>query len=143
LDNTPHHRGTWLETPRIVGQEKHHVPMMSRKQLEEIAEVVRGVPVLGCLPGSSAAEAGIGYGDIVLSVNGVDTPTIVEYLQARRQRSDGYVLRLFRGGAERTVWVEFRPPSDPFAALALQIANGRYITPDDPLSVAPPKSLPS
>lgn len=118
------------------------MPMMSRKQLEEIAEVVRGVPVLGCLPGSSAAEAGIGYGDIVLSVNGVDTPTIVEYLQARRQRSDGYVLRLFRSGIERTVWVEFRPPSDPMAALALQIANGRYVTPDEPM-LAPPKSLPS
>lgn len=108
------------------------MPMMSRKQLEEIAKTVRGIPVWGCLPGSTAAEAGVRYGDIVLSVNGVATPTIVEYLQARRLRSDGFDLRLFRDGNELSVFVAFRPPSDPMAALALQIAAGRYVTPAAP-----------
>jgi S1-C subfamily serine protease len=118
------------------------VPMMSRKQLEEIAETVRGVPVWGCLPGSTAAEAGVRYGDIVLSVNGMDTPTIVEYLEARKLRSDGFDLKLFRDGHELLVFVPFRPPSDPMAALALQIADGRYVTPTEPDDVEP-KSLPS
>jgi S1-C subfamily serine protease len=118
------------------------VPMMSRKQLEEIAETVRGVPVLGCLPGSTAAEAGVRYGDIVLSVNGVLTPSIVEYLQARKLRTDGFDLVLFRGGATLSVFVPFRPPSDPMAALALQIADGRYVTPPG-TSEPSPKALPS
>lgn len=101
--------------------------MMSRKQLEEIANTVRGVPVWGCLPGSTAAEAGVRYGDIVLSVNGMPTPGIEEYLEARKLRTDGYQLVLFRAGSELSVWVPFRPPSDPMEALAMQIADGRYV----------------
>lgn len=118
------------------------MPMMSRKQLEEIAATVRGVPVWGCLPGSTAAEAGVRYGDIVLRVNGVETPTVVEYLEARKLRSDGYELRLFRDGLELTVFVPFRPPSDSMAALALQLADGRYVAPTEP-SADEPKALPS
>jgi len=118
------------------------VPMMSRKQLEEIAETVKGVPVLGCLPGSTAAEMGVRYGDIVLSVNGVPTPTIDEYLQARKLRTDGFDLRLFRDGREFEVFVAFRPPTDTLAALAMQIADGRYVVPDSSIPAAP-KALPS
>jgi len=118
------------------------VPMMSRKQLEEIAETVGGVPVWGCLPGSTAAEAGVRYGDIVLSVNGVATPTINEYLEARKLRSDGFDLVLFRDGQRLSLFVPFRPPSDPIATLALQAADGRYATPTE--SPAPSaKPLPS
>ena len=119
------------------------MPMISRKQLEEIAGAVRGVPVWGCLPGSTAAEAGVRYGDIVLSVNGVPTPGIDEYLEARKLRSDGFELRLFRAGEELTVYVPFRPPSDPMAALAMQIADGRYITPSDPSELGEEKEQPS
>jgi S1-C subfamily serine protease len=115
--------------------------MMQRKQLEEIAATVKGVPVWGCLPGSTAAEAGVRYGDIVLAVNGVPTPTIVEYLEGRRLRTDGFDLRLFRDGMELNVFVPFRTVSDPMAALAEQIADGRYVSPAP--SSAPPKALPS
>ena len=101
--------------------------MMSRKQLSEIAEVVRGVPVWGCLPGSTAAEAGVRYGDIVISVNGVPTPTVVEYLEARKLRTDGFDLVLFRDGVERKVWVPFRAPTEPMEALAAALADGRYL----------------
>jgi S1-C subfamily serine protease len=116
--------------------------MMSRKQLEEIAETVRGVPVWGCLPGSTAAEAGVRYGDIVLSVNGVPTPGIEEYLEARKLRTDGFDLVLFRAGEEIRVYVPFRAPSDPMAALAAQIAHGRYVPPSEPPE-REPKPLPS
>ena len=58
--------------------------MISRKQLEEMAATVQGIPVWGCLPGSTAAEAGVRYGDIVLGVNGMPTPGIDEYLAARK-----------------------------------------------------------
>jgi S1-C subfamily serine protease len=101
--------------------------MISRKQLEEIAATVHGIPVWGCLPGSTSAEAGVRYGDIVLGVNGVATPTIDEYLVARALRVDGIELRLFRAGQELTLFVEFRPPEDKLEALANQIADGRYL----------------
>ena len=114
--------------------------MISRKQLEQIAAAVGGVPVWGCLPGSSAAEAGLRYGDIVLEVNGVLTPTITEYLAARALRKDGFSLRLFRNGAEFSVYVEFRPPGDTLEALTEQLAEGRYLGPSD--SEPPPSKDP-
>src|SRR5690349_3668043 len=101
--------------------------MISRKQLEEIAATVQGIPVWGCLPGSTAAEAGVRYGDIVIGVNGVATPNIDEYLAARALRVDGIALRLFRAGEELTLFVEFRAPEDKLEALANQIADGRYV----------------
>lgn len=116
--------------------------MISRKQLEEIANVVKGVPVWGCLPGSTAAEAGVRYGDIVLAVNGVPTPSIDEYLEARKLRSDGFELKLFRAGEELTLFVPFRPPTDTMLALATQIADGRYVTPEEPQAAAA-KQIPS
>jgi len=115
--------------------------MIQRKQLEEIAATVQGVPVWGCLPGSTAAEAGVRYGDIVLAVNGIPTPTIVEYLEGRKLRSDGFDLRIFRDGIELNVFVPFRAPAEPMAALAAQIADGRYVSSGD--FSTPPKSLPS
>jgi S1-C subfamily serine protease len=116
--------------------------MLSRKQLEEIAATVQGIPVWGCLPGSTAAEAGVLYGDIVLAVNGVLTPTIDDYIQARALRKDGYELRLFRAGTELTLFVPFRPPVDTMESLANQIADGRFVAPSTPGST-PPKSQPS
>ena len=117
--------------------------MMSRKQLEEIAAVVQGIPVWGCLPGSTAAEAGVRYGDIVLRVNGMPTPSIDDYLTARKLRSDGFDLRLFRAGAEIDVYVAFRPPTDTMAALAMQVADGRYVAPSEPPVPSSGNELPS
>lgn len=116
--------------------------MISRKQLEEIASTVEGVPVWGCLPGSSAAQAGVRYGDIVLEVNGVKTPGIDEYLRARSLRKDGFELLLFRDGHELRVYVEFRPPADDLEALARQLADGRYVSTSDP-DLEPAKPRPS
>ena len=106
--------------------------MMPRQKLDQIAAIVRGIPVLGCRPGSPAAEAGIGYGDIVVAINGVPTPTITEYLSARRLRTDGFDVSLFRDGVERTVFVKFLPPIDTLQALALQLASSGYVVPSEP-----------
>ena len=113
--------------------------MLSLKQLEEIAATVNGIPVRGCLPGSTAAEAGVRYGDIVLAVNGMLTPGIDEYIAARALRKDGYELRLFRAGEELNVFVPFRQPADTMEALAEQIADGRFVS-SVPPGPAPPKS---
>jgi S1-C subfamily serine protease len=116
--------------------------MISRKQLEEIAATVQGVPVFGCLPGSSAAEAGVRYGDIVLSANGVRTFGIDEYVAARSLRVDGLELRLLRGGQELSLFVEFRVSEDRIEELAGQIAEGRYLGNSD-VPEAESKGLPS
>jgi len=113
--------------------------MMTRKQLEEIAATVLGIPVWGCLPGSTAAEAGVRYGDIVLAVNGVLTPNVDDFIKAKALRSDGYELRLFREGREFTVFVPFRVLSEPMdQAVAHQIVDGRFVSPT--ADSAPPKS---
>ncbi|HYQ44034.1 MAG TPA: PDZ domain-containing protein [Polyangiaceae bacterium] len=104
--------------------------MISRKQLEEIAATVQGIPIFGCLPRSTAEEAGVRYGDIVLSVNGVRTYGIDEYLAARSLRANAMELRIFRAGNELTVSVRFRADSDP-EELAGQIAKGRYLGTSD------------
>jgi S1-C subfamily serine protease len=116
--------------------------MISRKQLEEIAATVQGVPVFGCLPGSAAAEAGARYGDIILRVNGVRTPSIDEHLSARSLRVDGIELCILRAGQELTLFVEFRAAEEDRESLVGQIANGRYLGSSD-LPEASGKGLPS
>jgi hypothetical protein len=65
--------------------------------------------VWGCLPGSAGREAGLRYGDVVLSVNGQRTGDAAAYLSARRLRSDGATIEVFRDGATHTVSLRFEP----------------------------------
>jgi S1-C subfamily serine protease len=116
--------------------------MIRRQQLEALAEVVQGIPVLGCLPGSTASEAGVRYGDIVLEVNGLRTIGIDDYLAGRQLRSDGMDLRLFRDGHEFSLFVALRPVEGEarWDVLAQMLADARLGSAD---SAAPPKALPS
>jgi len=116
--------------------------MISRKQLEEIAATVRGVPIFGCLPRSTAQQAGVRYGDIVLSVNGVRTHDLDEYLAARALREDGLALNVLRDGRELTLFVEFRRSEEDLEALAVKVAEGRYLGKSD-LPEASAKGQPS
>jgi C-terminal processing protease CtpA/Prc len=86
--------------------------MIPRKQLAQIAQIVQGIPVWGCLEGSPSEDAGVRYGDIVLGVNGMRTLNIEDYLAARKLRTDGVELRLLRGGNELTLRLEFRPANE-------------------------------
>jgi S1-C subfamily serine protease len=81
--------------------------VVSKRQLFALARALEGVPVLGALGGSPAARAGVRYGDVLISVNGVRTRTIVDYLQAKSLRVDGMEIVVFRGGAESTRELEF------------------------------------
>lgn len=83
--------------------------MLSREQLGKLAETLQGVAVWGCLPGSAGQSAGLRYGDIVLSVNGQRTGDAAAYLAARRLRSDGATIEVFRDGATHTVSLCFAP----------------------------------
>jgi len=107
--------------------------MIPRKQLEEIAATVQGVPVWGCLKGSPSSDAGVRYGDILLVVNGMRTPTIDDYLAARKLRKDGVELVILRDGREMTLFLQFRPANTTsIEDMIEQVVEGRFLggTPD-------------
>ena len=79
---------------------------MSPGELSRLATVLGGLPISGCLRGSAADRAGLRYGDILLSVNGVQTASWTDFFQARR-RCDGHMtVRVFRSGIEFEVAME-------------------------------------
>lgn len=67
-------------------------------QIERLAQVLGGIPVWAVAPGSSARNAGVLFGDIILSVNGVPTPTFQEFLRAGRKHLQHLEFKVFRSG---------------------------------------------
>ncbi len=95
--------------------------MIARDQLFALAKALGGLPVLGCLQGTPAALAGVRYGDILLSVNGRQTRSLGEYLEAKALRASGMSVVVFRAGEERAIAFEYDPDrsgADPAAVLA-------------------------
>lgn len=98
--------------------------MFSRGNLEKVAEVLQGLPVLGCLREGTAAEAGVRFGDILITVNGVPTPTVGDFVRARALRADGYQIELFRDGETVHLYVPFRKAMHPMEMLLELSAAG-------------------
>lgn len=96
--------------------------MISKKSVFALAKLLEGVPVLGSLPGSPAARAGVRYGDVLLSVNGMRTRSATDYVEAKALRSDGMELTVFRSsGDERTLELRFeRAGAAPSSAELLR-----------------------
>ena len=95
--------------------------MMSNRALSQLARVLEGLPVLGCLDGRPAARAGIRYGDVLLAVNGRRTRSFLDYLEARDLRSEGMHVLVFRNGAHCQLELTFEPGDaqpEPTALLA-------------------------
>lgn len=99
--------------------------MLDRNELHKLAAALGGLPVLFCRPGSPAEQAGVRYGDIVLSVNGMKTPDWATFIEARGRSAQKMELELFRDGA--TVMIEFalttHAPVDAPSLLAELIAE--------------------
>ena len=93
--------------------------MRSRAELSRLAVALGGLPILGCLPGSPAARAGVRYGDVLLAVDGKPTATWDDFLEARGACVASFTARIFRDGTELDVEIQLRPtsPSSPTALL--------------------------
>jgi predicted metalloprotease with PDZ domain len=76
--------------------------MLPLSELSRLATVLGGIPIPGCLAGSPAARAGIRYGDVLLAIDGLPTPSWSDFLEARRM-SSRVTVRVFRQGAELEV----------------------------------------
>jgi S1-C subfamily serine protease len=83
--------------------------MLSPHDLSRLATALGGLPVLGCMAGSPAEEAGMRYGDILLSINGTKTGSLEEFLNARNRCDGRMVARVFRQGVELELAFELRP----------------------------------
>ena len=74
---------------------------MSKQELKEMAKILGGTAVYAVIPGSISDKMGIQAGDILLSVNGMKTPTIDEYLVAAKLDADNYrTMVIWRNGEE-------------------------------------------
>lgn len=78
--------------------------------LMELARALGGLPVFGCLAGSPAEQAGIRYGDVLLSVDGMPTGSVDDYLAARSRSGRTIVVRVFRAGLELDFELGLRDP---------------------------------
>lgn len=101
--------------------------MIARTALFALAKALEGLPVLGALAGTPAARAGIRYGDILLSVNGMRTRTVTDYVTAKNLRSDGMAIIVFRSGSEQLAELAYDTSARPLnpAVLLAELASLR------------------
>jgi S1-C subfamily serine protease len=101
--------------------------MIPKSALYRLAAALEGVAIVGVLPGSPSARAGMRYGDVLLEVNGRRVKTFDDYIAARGQRTDGMDVVFFRSGTARVealVYDETTSPPD-LRGLVRQLAEGR------------------
>jgi len=86
------------------------VILLAKRSLFALAKALEGLPVLGALDGTPAARAGVRYGDVLISVNGVRTRTVTDYVEAKGLRVDGMEIVVFRSGEERMATLSYDAP---------------------------------
>lgn len=96
--------------------------MIAKRSLFALAKALEGVPILGALGGTSAARAGLRYGDVLLEVNGRRTKSIAEYIEAKDLREGGMSVVVFRGGAQIALDLSFGRAVEPSAFVSELVA---------------------
>ena len=82
--------------------------MLDQKQFYRLAEALGGIPILGTLPGTPTARAGLRYGDILLAIEGQRTTSIGVYVEMMRNRGEKVLATIFRNGIEHEVTLDFQ-----------------------------------
>ena len=102
---------------------------MKKEDLSRIADTLGGLLILGVLPDSPAAQAGLRYGDILLSVNGEATPDWVTYIEVTKSRPTQQHIRIFRDGGEEefTLKLPSEPPFPDQAGFVKTVTNSRAL----------------
>jgi S1-C subfamily serine protease len=101
--------------------------MLDRDTTERLAEIYEGIPVLGVMPRSPAARAGVQAGDILLEVNGIRTTGVDAYLAAKGWREGLMTVRVARAGEELELTLaesKDHIPSTPEEVAALVAESG-------------------
>jgi predicted metalloprotease with PDZ domain len=91
--------------------------MPNQADLSRLAAALGGLPILGCLDGSPAAQAGLRYGDVLLSIDGKTTGSWDEFLRARAECRETLLARVFRDGAELEFALPLRASGRPAAEV--------------------------
>jgi C-terminal processing protease CtpA/Prc len=101
--------------------------VIAKRSLFALAKALEGLPVLGALEGTPAARAGVRYGDILLSVNGIRTRTVSDYVEAKALRVEGMEIVVFRSGEERmaTLTYDASPKRIDTAAILAELVTLR------------------
>lgn len=90
--------------------------MKNLSELQSIAKALNGIPIWGVLPGSAAALAGVRSGDVVLKVNGLETPSFERFLHARDLCKERFALEVYRDGVIVKLSVALQcSESDPYS----------------------------
>lgn len=99
--------------------------MVVRSQdLSKLASALGGLPILGCRRDSPAGRAGLTYGDVLLAVNGMQTPDWASFIEARSLSATSMRVEVFRDGL--TLHLELsldQTPVDPQQLLAEIVAE--------------------
>jgi S1-C subfamily serine protease len=103
--------------------------MLTPAELARLATALGGLPILGCLAGSAAEDAGMRYGDILLALDGMPTSSWDEFLRARSQAGSRMVVRVFRQGQEFDISLELRA-SDKTPREVLEELRAAYEAPE-------------
>ena len=117
--------------------------MLTPRDLSSLATALGGLPILGCSKGSPAADAGLCYGDIILSGNGAPVGSWSELLSACKRARSTVALRVTRTGRELQLALRVPGSLTPRGVLgdpsALAAAPGR--APDDERAARPTADL--
>jgi len=67
-------------------------------KLDRLAKILGGIPVWEVYADSGAAAAGVRFGDIILRVNGKETPTFEHFLEVGEAHMAHLEFEVFRNG---------------------------------------------
>jgi predicted metalloprotease with PDZ domain len=107
--------------------------MLTPRDLSRLATLLGGLPIPGCSAGSPAAEAGLCYGDIILSADELPVASWSALLAVCERASAELSLRVMRAGRELSLHMRAPATFTPRGVLGdpASSAIAQRYTPED------------